>query len=199
MGHRQAAGGLARLAWFSVVLTTIVLTASIARAQTVEPQLYRLAPGDRISLVVIGQTEISGPLSVDNNGEILVPLLGSIKVAGDTLAECQEKILSGLSQGFLREPSIFVSLAEARPVHVLGDVRNPGTFAYRFGSIVKSAIANAGGIGVGLKTDTGFAEYLAADERVRVLQATQDRNLPAQVPDRGATRGQARIRRSRPR
>lgn len=177
MKHRQATGILARLAWFFVVLIAIVLNAGASHSQSVEPQPYRLAPGDRISLVVIGQAELSGALSVDNNGEILVPLIGSVKVSGDTLAECQAKILSGLSQGFLREPSIFVSIAEARPVHVLGDVRNPGTFAYRFGSIVKSAIASAGGIGIGLKTDTGLAEYLAADERVRVLQATKDRSL----------------------
>jgi polysaccharide export outer membrane protein len=161
----------------AIILPAVLAAAGAGRAQAVDDVPYTLAPGDRIALVVIGQPEISGPLSVDNSGEIQVPLLGSLKVAGDTLSQCQEKILSGLSQGYLRDPAVFVSLAEVRPIHVLGDVRSPGTFPYRFGSIVKSAISNAGGLGSSLRSDTSLAEYLAADERVRVLKATRDRLL----------------------
>ena len=167
----------ARFALLPLALLAVLAFASSGRAQAIDDEPYRLAPGDRIALIVIGQPEISGQLSVDNSGEVQVPLLGSLKVAGSTLSECQEKILSGLSQGYLRDPAVFVSLAEVRPIHVLGDVRSPGTFAYRFGSIVKSAISNAGGLGSSLRSDTSLAEYLAADERVRVLTATRDRLL----------------------
>lgn len=174
---RSLSSTIARAVLLALVLLAALACTVAGRAQAIDDEPYRLAPGDRIGLVVIGQPEISGPLSVDNSGEIQVPLLGSLKVAGDTLSQCQEKILSGLSQGYLRDPAVFVSLAEVRPIHVLGDVRSPGTFAYRFGSIVKSAISNAGGLGSSLRSDTSLAEYLAADERVRVLKATRDRLL----------------------
>ena len=174
---RRASSRLASILWLATLVAALYGSIGTVRSQTLEPDAFRLAPGDRISLIVVGQPELSVTLAVDNNGEIQVPLIGTVKVAGDTLAECEAKISNGLSQGYLRDPSIFVNLAEARPVHVLGDVRSPGTFPYRYGSIVKSAIANAGGIGTGIKPDTGLADFLAADERVRVLTATKDRSL----------------------
>lgn len=114
---------------------------------------------------------------MENSGEVQAPLLGAVQVGGDTLAQCQEKILNGLSQGYLREPAVFVTLAEARPIYVLGDVKSPGLFPYRFGSIVKSAISSAGGVGTGLRSETLLSDYLVADERVRMLKATRDRLL----------------------
>lgn len=174
---KSSVGGLWRAIVLAAVFAALAVATGDVRAQTSDEKPYTLAPGDRISVVVVGQPELSGPLSVDNTGRVQVPFLGAVMVAGDTLAQCQDKILSGLSQGYLRDPAVFVSLAEVRPIHVLGDVKSPGTFPYRFGSVVKSAISDAGGVGTGLRSETLLSDYLVADERVRLLRATRGRLL----------------------
>ena len=40
---------------------------------------YRLAPGDRIFLVVFDEPQLSGEFYVDGGGDVLLPLAGSVK------------------------------------------------------------------------------------------------------------------------
>jgi polysaccharide export outer membrane protein len=129
---------------------------------------YKLAPGDRISVVVVGQAEISGEYPVDGAGNILFPLIGTVEVKGLTLSECQNRILERLSDGIFVRPAVIVRVVELRPIQVLGDVRTPGSYPFRYGQIVKSAIAQAGGFG-GTEPSAAIAEFLLADERVRSL------------------------------
>jgi protein involved in polysaccharide export with SLBB domain len=35
---------------------------------------YRLAPGDKLSVIVFDQPQLSGDFTIDGNGEILLPL-----------------------------------------------------------------------------------------------------------------------------
>ena len=133
---------------------------------------YRLAPGDRIEVTVIGEKELSGDFPIDGAGNIVFPLVGSLQVGNLTLSECQQRISENLGRGFLNEPSVFVRVAELRQIQVLGGVKTPGSYPYRYGSIVKGAIAQAGGIG-----QSTLSEFLLADERVRVLEATRARLL----------------------
>lgn len=133
---------------------------------------YRLAPGDRIEVTVIGEKELSGEFPIDGAGNIVFPLVGPLQVGNLTLSECQQRISENLASGFLNEPSVFVRVAELRQIQVLGGVKTPGSYPYRYGSIVKGAIAQAGGIG-----QSTLSEFLLADERVRVLEATRARLL----------------------
>jgi polysaccharide biosynthesis/export protein len=161
---------------FCVALAAILCSASKSvNSQTLDDKQYRLAPGDRINVLVMGQTDLSGTFTVDSSGEIRLPFLGSILVSNRTAAECQANIVEGLSNGFIKQPAVFVRVAEVRPVQILGDVKNPGSFEYRHGSIVKAAIAQAGGYGGPARATSLTPEFLLADERVHVLGATWDR------------------------
>lgn len=133
---------------------------------------YKLAPGDRITLTVIGQTELSGDFTVDGAGNIVLPLVGALQVANLSISECQQRIVGRLSDGILVNPSVFVRASELRPIQVLGDVRTPGSYVFRYGTMVKSAIAQAGGLGTADRV-TATSDLLLADERVRTLGATQ--------------------------
>ena len=142
----------------------------------------KLASGDRISVTVFGQTELSGEFTVDNGGNIAVPLVGSIEVKNLTLVECQRLIVEKLADGILNSPSVSVRLAEPRPIYVLGDVKNPGSYPYRYGTSVKIAVAQAGGYGIAEQLPgTALSEFLIADERVKVLGATWRRLLVRQA------------------
>lgn len=131
---------------------------------------YRLAPGDRLTIVVHGQAELSGEFVVDDGGGIELPLAGPIEVKDLTVSESQRRIAERLADGVLSHPSVSVRLSEARPIYVLGDVRVPGSYSFRYSATVKSAVALAGGYGLaGLTPGAAFFDFLAAEERVRQL------------------------------
>lgn len=131
---------------------------------------YQLAPGDRITVTVFGQPELSGDVLVDGAGDVTIPLIDRIEVKDLTLLECQKLIGDRLADGILRKPSVSVRIAELRPLYVLGDVRLPGAYPFRYGSTIESAVALAGGFGPGeLLRNTAVSDFWSAEERVRQL------------------------------
>jgi len=133
---------------------------------------YTLAPGDRITVAVFGQTELSGDILVDGAGNIILPFIGPIEVKDLTILECQKLIHDRLADGFLNQPSVSVRISELRPLYILGDVRTPGAYPFRYGSTVKSTVAAAGGFGQAVPAQNlSVSEFLLADERVRQLSS----------------------------
>lgn len=143
-----------------------------AKADAAEP--YRLAAGDRIAIAVFGQVDISGDYLVDGAGNVLLPIVGPIEVGGLTVSESQQRIAKILSDGYFRQPSVSVRVSELRPIYVVGDIRNPGSYPYRHNASALSAIALAGGFGV-IEQGQGSAtaEFFLADERLRVLESSR--------------------------
>src|SRR5579859_240877 len=128
---------------------------------------YALAPGDRIVVTVFGQQELSGEMTVDGGGDIALPLIGSIAVEGLTPHGCEELIRSKLADGILNSPTVTVRIVEFRPLYIIGQVRAPGAYPFRYGSTVASAIAIAGGYGAGGPQQAAATpDLLAADERL---------------------------------
>jgi polysaccharide export outer membrane protein len=135
---------------------------------------YTLAPGDRIILTVVGQPELSGEMTVDGSGNIMLPIVGPIQIEDLTVFGCQQLIRDRLADGILKEPAVSVRISEPRPLYVLGDVRAPGAYPFRYGSTVQSAVALAGGFGIaGPLHSAAMSEFLSADERVRQLAFEQ--------------------------
>src|SRR5262245_8839433 len=163
-------------AWLLLVRAfclTILLSPASLSAEDAN-RAYRLAPGDRITVTVFGQPELSGDVVIDDAGTVNIPLTGPIEVKYLTVAECQKRIGDRLADGILRKPSVSVRVAELRPLYVLGDVRVPGAYPFRPGSTAKSAVALAGGFGpAALLRSTAVSEYLLAEERVRQLTLQQ--------------------------
>ena len=149
---------------------------AFADKHSTDMRSYKLAPGDRIVVTVFGQADLSGQFPIDGTGSVLLPLVGTVEVMNLTAAEAQQRITALLQDGILQGPIVNVGIAEVRPVSVMGDVRNPGVYPFRFGNIVKGVIAQAGGYGL-LEQFPGSAmtELLAAEERVKTL--TEERRL----------------------
>jgi polysaccharide export outer membrane protein len=106
---------------------------------------YRLGVGDKVKVVVLGQSELGGELEVDAGGKIVVALIGEITAAGRSVGQVQDEIRAKYSQGILREPKVTVQVVGYRPVTVLGQVRAPGRYPFSFGMDVRGAVAMAGG------------------------------------------------------
>jgi len=64
--------------------------------------------------------------TVDNNGEITLPMLGKVSVAGLTRVEAIEKIRKELSQ-YIKDPGVNINFNNFR-ISVLGEVARPGSF-----------------------------------------------------------------------
>lgn len=106
---------------------------------------YTLVPGDRIEITYANQGE-SLQTSVDIDGDIRLPDLGGLAVAGLTLDDIETRIESQSSQsGLLLDPRVSVAIVEYAPIIVAGDVANPGRFDFQPGMTIGSALALSGG------------------------------------------------------
>ena len=171
-GNARVASAFRRFS--QAVCFAVLLFPAALSAEGVDSHAYRLAPGDRITVTVFGQPELSGDVLIDDAGTIAIPLTDPIKVKDLTLLECQKRIGDRLADGILRKPSVSVRIAELRPLYVLGDVRLPGAYPFRYSSTAQSAVALAGGFGPGeLLRNTAISEYLLAEERVGQLTLQQ--------------------------
>ncbi|GEP11618.1 polysaccharide biosynthesis/export family protein [Methylobacterium gnaphalii] len=160
--------------WRGRYLGPLLAAVGLVHPVVAQDANYRLAPGDRVAVSVYGQADLSGEFGVGGGGSLLLPLIGEVSVAAMTLPEAQKTIAERLGDGFLQRPVVSLRIAEMRPIYVLGDVRLPGSYPFRYGSSVLSGIALAGGFGIPEQAQTNLrTEFLAADERVRVLEANR--------------------------
>lgn len=65
--------------------------------------------------------------AVDNQGNIQIPLIGSVQVMGLTLAEVRTLIQDKLSVNYLKNPIVNIRLANFR-ISVMGEVAKPGVY-----------------------------------------------------------------------
>jgi polysaccharide export outer membrane protein len=135
---------------------------------------YRLGPGDRISVKVFGQGDVSGEFEIAGDGKISMPLIGQVNAANLTINEFRDSVARMLDEKFLVEPKVSVEVTNYRPFYILGQVNNPGNYPYKNGINMRQAIALAGGY-----TRRAAEEPMIVDRRDEVgnllrYWATQD-------------------------
>ena len=106
---------------------------------------YTLDSGDRLRIVVFGQQNLTNTYTVDASGHIAMPLIGSIAARGLTPYQLAQSVAAALRGGYMRDPSVSAEIVAYRPFFILGEVNNPGQFAYVAHMTVETAIAIAGG------------------------------------------------------
>ncbi|MFV0474915.1 MAG: polysaccharide biosynthesis/export family protein [Pikeienuella sp.] len=113
-----------------------------AQAQVVEDgdTVYRFAPGDSIEVSVLEDPSLNRQVLILPDGRISLPIVGTIMASGSTPDDLAGRIRSRLSSIFVAPPTVTVAaigLAEGamedetpEVVYVLGEVRQPGAFAF---------------------------------------------------------------------
>ena len=105
---------------------------------------YHLDAGDKVSVTVFGQADLSGQFDVGADGALMLPLIGRLPVRGLTVDEVTAS--AGERYGkVMVQPKVTADIASYRAVYVLGEVNHAGNFAYIPGLRVQQAIAIAGG------------------------------------------------------
>ena len=89
---------------------------------------YRFYPGDEVEVSLPTAPELSKTVTVQPDGRIALPLIGSMMAADRTVPELQASLAEAYSTQLLR-PMVEVS-PKAAPLKVFvgGEVRNPGIF-----------------------------------------------------------------------
>jgi polysaccharide export outer membrane protein len=103
--------------------------------------------GDRVTVTVYGEPNLTGVYDVNPAGFVNLPLIGDVKAAGRTNSQLQKEIADRYSRGkFLQEPNVTVAVVEYRPIYIFGEVAHPGPVTYRPGLNVLTAVTTAGGL-----------------------------------------------------
>jgi polysaccharide export outer membrane protein len=139
-------------------LVALGLTISVTQA-TAE---YRVNTGDVLEVAVAGVPELRQRAAVQMDGNISLPLVGMLPVAGLPLPLIRARIGAALASKVFRQRTpdgretaividadeVTATVAEYRPIYANGDVSKPGEYPYRPSITARELIAVAGGYDV---------------------------------------------------
>ncbi len=123
-------------------------TAGMPTANTPVPPTYVIGPGDALSLCVWARErqQLAQTLPVSAEGFAVLPLLGSLTVAGQTLGQLRQALSEAYGE-FYADPTVTLVVAEQRivEVYVTGEARRPGRHTLVGMATVFTALYAAGG------------------------------------------------------
>lgn len=142
---RDAGAGLA--------LACLMSAASATAAE------YRVGVGDVVEILVARVPELQRRVTVQPDGRISFPMLGSVPVAGLFPSEMEARIQAMMATKVFRQRSsdgreyavaieageVTAGVAQYRPVYVKGDVSKPGELPFRPLMTVRQLVAVSGG------------------------------------------------------
>ena len=127
------------------------------------PSSARIQPGDRILLKVWREPALSDTLTVDQDGMAVLPRLGPMSLARQTVGALQDSLRQRYAE-FLRNPSIEVTVLRRVGVH--GEVKEPGLYWVDVTVTLRDVIALAGGL-----------TEIASVRKVAIVRGTTTRRI----------------------
>ncbi|WP_246174896.1 polysaccharide biosynthesis/export family protein [Bradyrhizobium paxllaeri] len=138
---------------FGLAAVGVIIFVAQARAE------YRVSVGDVLEVAVAGVPELRHRAAVQMDGNISLPLVGALPVAGQPLPQIGAKIGAALASKVFRQRTldgrenvivinadeVTTTVAEYRPVYINGDVSKPGEYPYRPSITTGKLVAVAGG------------------------------------------------------
>jgi protein involved in polysaccharide export with SLBB domain len=109
---------------------------------------YVVMPGDRVAVYTWGSLEINEVFVVDGQGNIFLPQIGPIRLAGVRNAELTPTVEKAIGRVYARNVGVYTNLLTAAPVavYVTGGVMRPGRYAGVPSDSVLFFLDQAGGI-----------------------------------------------------
>jgi polysaccharide export outer membrane protein len=150
------------------------------------PSGYVLSPNDQVAVEVFGEEDLRTNGRLNGEGNLSLPLLGSVKLAGMTLTQATSKLTELYGRDYLVNPKVNVSLVgyAKRRFTILGQVNRPGSYEMPEtspgGVDLLEAIAIAGGY-----------TRIAAPERISVRR--NDKLMKVDAKRLGKGEGRFRV------
>ena len=108
---------------------------------------YKIAPNDLLEVEIFGVSELKRTVRVNATGQIALPLIGQLQVAGLTPSDAEALIAIKYGGKYLHDPqvSIFIKEFTTLRITVDGAVAKPGIFPLTGQITLLRALALAGG------------------------------------------------------
>src|SRR5215212_5483987 len=142
---------------------------------------------DVLDVKVLEDPNMSGRVTVADDGQIILNVVGKIAVAGLTATQIEAKLKS-IVETFLTHATVSVQVVEfaSKPISVVGAVVRPGRIGATGSTTLIQAITEAGGLAAGhgnqiyvLRTArNGLSEQLAIDVDELMVRGNPDVNIP---------------------
>lgn len=191
-----------KTAKFATALSCLVLTllwsvGFCAAAPAPADATYILRPNDSISLAVYEEADLSVKVRILKTGQASFPLIGSVDVAGLSIAAASARIRDLYAKDFLVDPKITLTVDDYATefISVIGAVKSPGQVSIPVSGHLDLAAAMAfvGGLaedadvnGIqlirGSGTTSSFSMASIQGEAGRVRLAVGDRIIVNQSP-----------------
>lgn len=165
-----------RLVRLAIPTVFLVLSACASRTPVALAPLpdrpWTVLPGDEVRVRVYREPELNGQWVVNSRGEVLMPGLGRLAVAGLTVDSLTQLVTSGYARRII---DAVVDVGLVRSLPVLGEVRTPGAYSVEPTSTVQQLVARAGGLrSTGIRAPTillqkgrdGTRYALSVDQRL---------------------------------
>src|ERR1700733_4540957 len=110
------------------------------------PSDYIIGPGDELQIRIWGQVQANLRVFVDRSGQIYIPQVGQVSVAGIHYGDLEQHLKNEVSKIF-KNFSVTANIGRLRSIQVIvvGDARYPGTYTISSLSTLVNAIFASGG------------------------------------------------------
>lgn len=173
-----------------VLFLVLLLTAAFAAAQEL-PILSTdapVGPKDVVDVKVMEDANISGRVTVSEDGTLPLNVVGKVQVAGLTSTQIEGKLKALLEADILTRATVSVQVVEfaSKPISVVGAVVRPGRIGATGNTTLIQAITQAGGLAAGhgkqlyvLRTArNGLSEQVAIDITQLMVEGRPELNIP---------------------
>lgn len=121
-----------------------------APSTAVVPPEYRLNVGDTVALYMTGSVSGTVEREIDNDGNIFLPSVGTVRLAGVRYADLRETVVRAIGREYrFFDVSVAIKSLRGIRVYVTGFANNPGAFSLNSLSTLVNAVFQAGGPSAG--------------------------------------------------
>jgi polysaccharide export outer membrane protein len=143
--------------------------AAVNDASNAEATEYRISQQDILQISVFQVNDLNSAVQVTQDGNITLPLVGRVHVAGRTTPEAEQIIAGKLREKYLQSPQVSVSVKTyGKRITVSGAVGGPRVLPDDGATTLSQAIANANGVA---KTADSTRIHVARSENQHVQDA----------------------------
>ena len=154
---------------FLKFIVVIILLVSSHGALAKDP-IYTLGAGDKLRVTVFEEKDLSGEFEVTGEGDISLPLIGSISAVGKNIRRLERDVEKKLLDGFLKNPRVSIDVMNYRPFYILGEVNEPGSYSYVNGMTILNAVALGGGF-----------TYRANQKKITIIRGNDSTQTPQTI------------------
>jgi polysaccharide biosynthesis/export protein len=162
------------------------LLSQMSRAALTAYRDYQIGPEDLLEVSFFGLDELRREVRVNGRGEITLPLVGQVQVAGMSPQQVEDKLMQLYKEGeYINNPQISVLVKEYRhqQVMVSGAVDEPGSYEVVGPRTLLEMLGKAGGLNDKAGDVVQVVRHQSAADRTKRERTTTGGSLTPETPE----------------